>query len=152
MYSSRPACFDSNIWIYSFNTTSSKYKTACDLRKKAVEGLLHVYLTPQIITESFRALTDKRLFAKPRTPTEAMKQLTVLQSALPRMYPNSKTFTILSSLVKKHPTHIQSLTIYDAFLVATMLTHDITTLYTDNTKDFKYYEEITVINPFGTAS
>ena len=37
---------------------------------------------------------------------------------------------------------------YDALLIATMKRHGLTTIITENTKDFDYFDGIRAINPF----
>lgn len=38
--------------------------------------------------------------------------------------------------------------VFDAYLVATALSNDIDTIATDNTRDFKKFSDLNIINPF----
>lgn len=141
--------FDSNIWIYSFDKSNAqKYKTARELRSRAINQELTVVVSPQTYTESFRALTDLKLFAHPFSSIEAQRELYKIWQNVVRIYPNEETMQILFRLTKSYSTNIKRLLIYDAFLVATMLGNGIYVLYTDNEKDFHSFREIEIINPF----
>jgi predicted nucleic acid-binding protein len=48
-------------------------------------------------------------------------------------------------LIKKYPVNAQD--IFDLQIVATMLSNNITRIYTYNEKDFSRYNEIEVLNP-----
>jgi len=54
-------------------------------------------------------------------------------------------FTEWENLVTNYPTSGKN--VHDARLVAAMITHKITHLLTFNTKDFKRYSGITVVDP-----
>ena len=60
--------------------------------------------------------------------------------------PGFQTHRIALELIKKH--QLSSDKIFDAYLVATILSNDITTIATDNVKDFRRITEITILNPF----
>lgn len=141
--------FDSNIWIYSFDISHrEKFSTARQLRTKALSRQLPVAICPQNYTESFRALTDPQLFENPFSPAQARRELNKIWEGLARIYPDGETISILDKLIQEHPIRIQGLAIYDAFLVATMLSFGIETIYTDNEVDFNLYKQVKVINPF----
>ncbi len=55
------------------------------------------------------------------------------------------TLEKMIELLKKYPVSAQD--IFDLQLVATMLSNNITRIYTYNDKDFSRYSEIEVLNP-----
>lgn len=146
---SKPILFDSNIWIYSFDKSDKqKYTIAENLRNKAITRELNVAIAPQNYTEAFRALTDAKLFKSPLLPAEAVNELNKIWQNVVTIFPSKETINQTVKLVRKYPAKSKSLGIYDFFLVATILTAGITTLYTDNVSDFKYFSEIQIVNPF----
>lgn len=77
---------------------------------------------------------------------EALRQMDKLRGSMGLITPSWETFDYLRHLLSEH--HLTGRSVYDCFLVATMLSNGVHFLYTDNERDFKRYKEIKVINPF----
>ncbi len=132
---------DTNILVYAINEDSPKNKLAQKFLRTHKKNL---EVAHQNIFEALRVLTHPK-FSTPMKPKEA--QIAVL--AIVKMYrviiPDYKTHYIAMELIKKH--HLLGNRIFDAYLVATALSNNITVIATDNEKDFKKFS-ITVYNPF----
>lgn len=59
--------------------------------------------------------------------------------------PDYRTHNIALELIKKH--NLSAYLIFDAYLAATAISNNITSIATDNVKDFKKFE-IDILNPF----
>lgn len=136
---------DSNVWIYSSNTLSDKYKKACEFRNLVVKDYFKAHISHQIINETLRVLTHHN-FDSNFTSVVAQNQVKAFIKISNVISPTPQTLSIFLDLIKSHK--VKSNNIYDAYLVATALTHDIEIIATDNVKSFAIYKEIKVFNPF----
>jgi len=133
---------DSNILVYSINSSSPKHKAAqLFIQKNA--GKLEV--AHQNIFETLRVLTHPK-FPNPMEINEAVGAVENILKACDIISPDYKTHRIALELIKKY--EIVSNQIFDAYLVATAISNGIDTLATDNIKDLQRFSEITTINPF----
>jgi predicted nucleic acid-binding protein len=64
-----------------------------------------------------------------------------------KIYPKSTVIEKTIELCQKHNTKSQE--IFDVHIVATMLSNDITKIYTYDTSHFSRFEEIEVLTPQG---
>ena len=64
--------------------------------------------------------------------------------------PNQNTYYIWIELVKNY--NLNGNRIFDAYLAATALSNGINQIATDNTRDFKKFKEIKLINPFSQTA
>jgi predicted nucleic acid-binding protein len=133
---------DTNIIIYSLSSKSSKKEKAQRfiLSKKNKLVIAH-----QNINEAIRLLTH------PKTPKristkKAIRIVSNATSELKIITPKPTTLHTALILIKKY--NIRSNQIFDAYLVATMITNSLSKIATDNEKDFKIFKGISVINPF----
>lgn len=131
---------DSNILIYSLEITSPKNLLAQKFLQTTPAFIAH-----QNILETYRVITHKK-YPSPFHTTEAVSVLRKMTDHFEVLYPTSKTQEIFLKLVEKY--NISGLHTFDTSLVATMLSHGITTLATDNVRDFQKFSEIRVLNPF----
>lgn len=92
-----------------------------------------------------RVLTHQK-FANPMVSSKALEAVWNIAEALRIVAPNIETIALVKELIRKYK--ITSNRIFDAYLVATALTNDINIIASDNTRDFKNYEEIKILNPF----
>lgn len=135
---------DSNIIVYSTNKLDTRYNKAKEFRNKLISGEVKGVIAHQNIFESIRILTHKN-FSKPFTIKKAIKQLNAYKEICEVIYPLSITEELTLQLLQKY--NLTSNLIFDTYLVATMLSNDISTIATNNVKDFEYFDEIKVINP-----
>ncbi|CAN5210752.1 hypothetical protein BH09PAT2_BH09PAT2_10190 [soil metagenome] len=133
---------DTNIIVYALNRESPKYKIAHELIDSN-EGKF--VIAQQNIFECLRIITHPVFPQHMQMPTA----IDLMQKALPFFSiigPNITTHIIAFELIQEYA--ITENNVYDAFLVATMLSNDIDSIYTDNDRHFSKFEMIRVINPF----
>lgn len=133
---------DSNILIYAINSSSPKHKRAQSFLQENTRKLA---IAHQNIFETLRVLTHPK-FTYPMTITHAMKAVESILEAGTIISPDYKTHQITLELIKKY--QLTSDKIFDAYLVATAVSNEITVIATDNEKDLEKFQEIRVTNPF----
>ena len=79
-------------------------------------------------------------------PEEALDAIFAITDTMSFVYPSDKTVYVATELVRKH--NIKSNAVFDAYLVATMLSCGVDEIATDNERDIKLFEGIKVHNPF----
>jgi predicted nucleic acid-binding protein len=132
---------DTNIIVYSINKSSPKSEVA---RTFLQNNANHLYLAHQNILEALRVLTHKK-FPTPMTIKEAIFAVHKIADACGIIAPNYMTYPIAFEFIKKHSLNADK--IFDAYLAATALSNTITSIATDNSKDFQKFE-MNLINPF----
>lgn len=133
---------DSNILVYAINSISPKYKKA---QKFLQENVGNLDIAHQNILESIRILTHPK-FAYPMRVKDALEAVSSIVKVCNVINPNYQTVYIALELIRKYK--MSSDKVFDCYLTATALSNNIDTIVTDNTKDFKKFKEIKVINPF----
>ncbi len=133
---------DTNLIIYAINSASPKH----DQTKRFLsENQNNLIVAHQNILEGIRVLTHAK-FSHPMTFFQAAKAVDGITLSATVIAPTEETLPIARALMHKYTRDANR--IFDAYLVATMLTHGIKKIATDNDRDFTMYEEITVLNPF----
>ncbi len=133
---------DTNIIIYAINSASPKHLLAKQFFLEQQEDLV---VADQNILEAMRVLTHGK-FAHPMSFFQADNAVNAIAVAATVISPTEETLPIAIMLMRKYERAANR--IFDAYLAATMLTHDIKQIATDNERDFMMYEEIAVLNPF----
>lgn len=133
---------DSNILIYAVNEDSPKHKLS--------QKFLHynrgkLSLSHQNILEAIRVLTHPK-YSQPMNPKLAVDAVLSIAGASRIIIPNNMTQYIATEFIKLFK--LAGNRIFDAYLAATALSNDINIIATDNTKDFKKFTELKIINPF----
>ena len=133
---------DSNILIYALNIKSDKHKAARHFLKQNYKNL---YIAQQNVLETLRVITHSK-FPNVLLPIKAVDKIEKLAVGFNLITPKAETYLIALDLISKYK--ISGNRIFDAYLVATMLSNGITRIATDNVKDFAIYRGIEVVNPF----
>lgn len=133
---------DSNILIYSIDVLSEKHSSS---REFLQVNLKELCISHQNILESYRIITHN-VFRSPMDSKKAIKFLDDFAKQFTILYPTRETIDVFIALVKKYS--ITSNNTFDAYLVATMLSHSVKIIATNNVKHFSFFEEIKIINPF----
>ena len=142
----RPVLFDSNILVYAHNLDSPFYNKATDLHRKVISGELNAAVAVQNLLEFYSVITDPKRIAKAKNPGIARKYcLAYLKAGFKIIYPQAGDFEKMLGLGSKK--QIKSQKIFDVYLVATMLSNGIRTIYTANERDFEMFGEIRAVNP-----
>lgn len=133
---------DTNILIYSINADSPKHKQA---QKFLKDNETELVISHQNVLEAIRVLTH-RSFSKPMTLKHALKAVLAITKSCFLISPNQSTYYFAIEFIKNYK--LSGNRIFDAYLAATALSNDITTIATDNARDFKKFKEVTLLNPF----
>lgn len=144
--------FDANILVHAHMGGSPFHAAAQQLRDQASQGAIEACVSPQVLCEFFSVVTDNRVVKPALTPAQAKKELHTYWhvSRFRKIIPTDGTISRLVSLLDRH--EVKRRDIFDVFLVATMLDHDVRIIYTQNVKDFDIYPELQVVNPFITPA
>lgn len=147
MTTSNIALLDTNILVYAADTSSLFHEDSLLLREKGLKGELSFCICPQTLTEFFAIVTDSKRVSKPRTQKEALEEIEKYLSSktILKIYPGPEVIETMINLLKKYKVTKQK--IFDLQLVATMLSNNVTQIYTYNKGDFSKFEEITVLSP-----
>lgn len=132
---------DSNILVYAINSSSPKHKSAQIFLQENIEKLVVAH---QNIFETLRVLTHPK-FPSPMATAPALEAIKQITNACRIISPDYKTHSIALELIKKH--NLSSDLVFDAYLVATAISNNVSTIATDNAKDFKKFD-IDTLNPF----
>lgn len=134
---------DSNILVYSVNSSSPKHRKAQNFLLRNLGDLEAAH---QNIFETIRVLTHPK-FPSPMKIDDAISAVENLLTGLTIISSDYRTHRIALELIKKYK--LSSDKVFDAYLVATALSNDIETIATDNTKDLqKFAGLINAFNPF----
>lgn len=135
---------DTNLLVYAHDEDNPYHNNAktfvMDLLKNNPQSLCIPY---QVFIEFINALT--RRVAKPLSVEQAILLAEYYQSLdIKIIYPKPTQLTIFLELYKQTPYKNR---LFDVAICATLKDNDIQGIYTVNTKDFKDYSFLTVINP-----
>jgi predicted nucleic acid-binding protein len=147
MTTSETSLLDTNVLVYAADETSPFHPAAKAIREKGLRGEISLCICPQVLTEFFAIVTDSKRVSNPRTQEEAQIEIvkyTHSENFL-KIYPGSKILEGILDLLKKYKVTKQE--IFDLQLVATMLSNNVTRLYTYNKDDFIKFKEIEVLSP-----
>jgi predicted nucleic acid-binding protein len=133
---------DSNVLIYAINSSSPKHLLAQSYLQANVGQMT---IAHQNIFETLRVLTHKK-FPNPMPPIEAINAIMSIVKGCLVIEPQTDTYQISLALIQKH--NLKGDKVFDAYLAATAMSVGITSIVTDNVKDFLAFDGITVINPF----
>ena len=133
---------DSNILIYALNTASPKCRQSQIFLSENGSKLV---IAQQNIMETLRVITHSR-FEFPFSREQALRAVQEISSVVSIIQPYFQTTEIALRLIAKY--QISGNQIFDAYLVATALSHKITHIVSDNSRHLKKYSEVVVVNPF----
>lgn len=131
---------DSNILVYSLNISSPKCLAA---RKFLNTWAGKFYVAQQNVLETIRIVSHPK-FPHPVSPPAAVEALTNIINAGQLITPAYEALSITLELIKKHK--LSGVRAFDAYLAATMISHGISEIATDNEKDFQIFKQVKVIN------
>jgi predicted nucleic acid-binding protein len=139
--------FDTNILVYARDIESPNYKKAKELQDSVNNGNLIAAITPQNLLEFYSVITNQAKNKKADSSKEAIAEIKkYLLSPFELIVPTGKELGIIAKLLKGRD--LIGRRIFDVYLVATMLSNGIRTIYTANERDFEMFGEIKAVNPF----
>ena len=137
---------DSNILLRFTQTSSSQNRAVSNAPIKLKSSKETLHIVPKNLIEFWgvctRPLTNNGLgLSVPETQTEiiGLKKLFTFLDDTPNIFRRWERLVFVHKVLGKN--------VHDARLVAAMLEHNITHLLTLNVKDFKRFDEITVVDP-----
>lgn len=145
MVISEATLFDSNVLVYTHNKTSPLHKISQNLIKQAIKGKIKAVLAQQNLLEFFSVITDPRRVEKPIPAKETLNLVKeYLNSPFKIINPLEETIKILLSLIAN--LNVKDGRIFDAYLVATMLSNKVNSIITANISDFALFSGVKVID------
>lgn len=145
---------DTNLLVYAHNTDSPKHTSArqfleMKLNQRDNTGNLTICIPSQALLEFINTITWSRLEA-PLSLSNAVKIVEYyVDSGVPIIYPKPSQIDTVLALLQSASSRKN---VFDTGLAATLKDNKIAGLYTVNTKDFKSFEFIDVINPLKVGS
>ncbi|MBI2595993.1 PIN domain-containing protein [Candidatus Daviesbacteria bacterium] len=142
---SEPVLFDTNILIYAQDPKSKFYSQAESLIKQVVDGQLVGVLSQQNLLEFYSVMTDSKRVTNPILPDNCLKLIQdLINSLFLVISPGTDALNVLSDICQK--LNLKDGKIFDAYLVATMLSNKIFSILTANTKDFQNFPDIKIFD------
>ena len=133
---------DTNILLFAINSDSAKHKQA---QKFLEDNAGELEIAHQNVLEAIRVVTH-RSFSQPMNLKDALSAVLSIAKSCFIISPNQNTYYLAIELIKNYK--LSGNRIFDAYLAATALSNGISAIATDNTRDFKKFKGITIINPF----
>jgi predicted nucleic acid-binding protein len=130
---------DSNILVYAYDISSERHQKALDFFKNILLSDSAV-VSIQNIVEFSRIMTEK--IKNPISPVQTRFIVSELSETMDIIYYDSHTVSDALNISSMNKIHF-----FDALLAATMEKEGISSIATENEKDFRKISWITVINP-----
>jgi len=126
----KPILFDTNILVYVANRASPFHRKAKALREKAEKEELRVCVSIQNLCEFYAMVTDPERVERPLLPQVAREEVEKYLEAgfRVKVYPTEEALKTALELGAKY--NIQGQRFFDILLAGTMLTQEITAIYT----------------------
>ncbi len=140
--------FDSNLLVYAHNEAASEHKAAKRfVEKMLAETVEQVLIVHQTLFELFAVLTSTAVFARPLTPLQAWRtcDFYLTHSSIQIASYEFPVLSIVEHLLAEKPQRGNRF--FDLVFAATLKYHAVNRLYTRNSKDFRNYSFLEVINP-----
>jgi len=138
-------CCDTNLLIYAFDTSSKFHESSKAFIEECSQYRNRLCVTPQIILETYQVLTQK--INHPYAPGKARKIAEEIHNNS-NIYLAVPSFSIHIQAIKRATEKNRSgVVIFDYFLAATLIAHNVDTIATKNTKHFSSFPELIAIDP-----
>ena len=136
---------DANVLVYAALKDDSRHDVAKALLKDSSRGAL--YISPQILTEFYSTITSSKRVTVPYAPMDAVMFIETLlrmrahscSTDLPEV--SDRLLALLKTYGVKGPL------VFDLQIVATMLVHGVTKIFTYNVRDFDRFADLEVVEP-----
>jgi predicted nucleic acid-binding protein len=136
---------DTNVLVYASLKDDPRNKAAKALLQDSSHGTLHI--SPQILTEYYSTITSRKRVTAPFAPLDAVEFMeTLLEYEHVQVLPISEDVPRrLLALLKTNP--VTGPDVFDLQIVATMLAHGVTKLFTYNGRDFQQFPDVELFEP-----
>lgn len=137
---------DTNILIYSTNSSSPWQRIALQTLEKARNQNIELVISQQILREYLATSTRISVESKEFTLEDILENIEIFRNEFTTLDVRPTVFDKLIELVQEFPTAGKQ--VHDANIVATMLVHGVGHLLTQNVDDFnRFSKKITVLSP-----
>lgn len=146
MTNTNPILFDTNILVYNQDTDSQHFPLANQWHQKAIDGTIHAYIAHQNLVEFAAVMANPKHITCPLSSPQIFTEIEAYQkhSSFTLISPTPHTMTHFQTLNQQYPPKNPRHT-FDLYLVATMFSHQITSILTLNTKNFKHISQIQIL-------
>jgi len=136
---------DTNILLTATDDTRQQHQDAQTILGLASRYGVHLAVSGQILREYLVVATrPSKVNGLGLSPNDALKNIGAFRRILSFYDESESVLNTLVQLVKKHD--LSGKRIHDANVVATMLTHGIEKVVTENPKDFKKFAVIEMVS------
>jgi toxin-antitoxin system PIN domain toxin len=139
---------DTNILVYAYNEDSVHHKVAKRFLDKVFAGEIKACISQQVLYEFFSVITNAKKVESP-LPLEVAADLCVslwegseLEKIALTDFVPQKAF----ALAKSHK--LRNGKVFDCVLAASAEANGVTTIFTENIKDFAKFDFLEAVNPF----
>jgi toxin-antitoxin system PIN domain toxin len=134
---------DTNVLVYATNSDSKEHIKAKKLVTEVLEGKIDGVITYQNLTEFYAVVTNKKLFARPLTPKQAIEEIeNLISGGIKILNTNRMTAEVWLKLLRQKPVAGQS--VHELFLAATLMSNQVTTIITEDKEGFADISGLTV--------
>jgi predicted nucleic acid-binding protein len=140
-----PVFVDTNVLVFANVAESPQHKAATSRLAALYEDGSHLCISTQVIREYLVTLSRPTSFKHPPSMKTLIQMIQRFFLSFRVLDETTATSRILLDLLDKVP--VLGKQIHDANIVATMKTHDIHYLLTDNTVDFKRFSSYVTVLP-----
>jgi predicted nucleic acid-binding protein len=132
---------DTNILVYATNLSSPLYKVALDKLVKARQSGTELIISIQTLREFLATTVRLKIQSMP----DILQDLKAFQNDFKVVEDNLRVFNALENIVQNF--QVGGRKIYDANIVATMVTYQISHLLTHNVADFNRFVPLITVVP-----
>lgn len=140
--------FDTNILFYACNRDCSEFTKAAEIMNEALKKPEEWIIADQVYFELYRLLRNQLVLSRPLSAKEAgsVIQYYRFESGFLHAAYRPDLMTGILQMITRQSFPARRL--FDVVLAVTLLDNGVSRLFTRNTKDFKDFPELQVVNPF----
>lgn len=146
MKSAELVAIDTNILIIADDSSNLSHRKAKSILESALKGLLKACLSHQILAEYFSVITSSRRVKNPLSAKEAKDRIVFLNNTrrIKKIYPKHSTLRRCVELCAEK--NLQGARVFDVYYAMTLLDNKVYKLITQNTKDFRLFKKLQLID------
>ena len=144
-----PVFLDTNILVHANVAESPRHRVALETVKQFSEAGVEIWISRQVLREFLAVLTRPQVFLKPRPVSMIAARVRQFETLFRIAEENAAVTARLLDLLERTP--VGGKQVHDANIVATMLSHGVTRLVTENTRDFKRFAGLITVLPLGAV-
>jgi len=146
MIISNQTCFvDTNVMVYAADTNSPFHVACRQLIKQGIKDEVSLCVSPQVLFEFLAVITSPKRVVKPLKLDKAINEINKYlgYKNIKKIYPKNDVIKKTLELCKKY--NIKGQEIFDVQIIATMLSNNVTTIYTYDKNHFERFKEIEIL-------